>query len=116
MYDDRWLRLGHWAAGEGIDLFGPTAAQIATFMYYLFDTHSLLPQTIKGYSSCLDSVLSHTGIATAVQAKTISDMITSIELRWPRMTLVLPKWDLGIVIEHLKSLPMNYYGRPLLNI
>ena len=30
-------------------------------------------------------------------------MITSIELRWPRMTLVLPKWDLGIVLEPLNK-------------
>ena len=32
---------------------GPTAAQIATFLYYLFDTQGLSPQSIKGYRSCL---------------------------------------------------------------
>ena len=37
VYNDRWLRLAHWAAGQGIDQLGPTAAQIATFLYYLFD-------------------------------------------------------------------------------
>ena len=35
MYDDRWLRFAQYAAGQGIDLFGLTAAQIATFPYYL---------------------------------------------------------------------------------
>ena len=29
VYDDRWLRFAHWAAGQGMDLLGPTAAQIA---------------------------------------------------------------------------------------
>ena len=106
MYDDRWLRFAHYAAGQGIDLFGLTAAQIATFLYYLFDTHGLLSQTIKEYRSCLASVVSHTGNATAVQAKTISDMITSsMELQWPTMTPVLLQWDLGIVLEALRKPP-----------
>ena len=80
MYDNRWLRFTHWAAGQGIDPLGSTASQIAAFLYYLFDTHGLSPQTIKGYRSCLASVLSRTGNAAAVQAKTISDMITSMDL------------------------------------
>ena len=79
MYDDRWLRFSHWAAGQGIDPLSPTAAQIAVFLYYLYDTQSLSSQTIKGYRSCLSSVLSRTGKAAAVQSKTISDMITSME-------------------------------------
>ena len=39
MYDDRWLRFTNWATGRGFDPLGPTAAQIATFLYELFDTH-----------------------------------------------------------------------------
>ena len=83
----------HLAAGQGIDPLGATAAQIAAFLHYLFDTYGLSPQTIKGYWSCLASVLSRTDEAAAVQAKTISDMITSLELQRPRIT---PQWDLGI--------------------
>ena len=59
----------------------------------------LRPQTIKGYRSRSATVLSHTNNTAAVQAKTISDMITSMELQRPRMTPVLPQWDLGIVLE-----------------
>ena len=32
-------------------------------------------------------------------------MITSMELRRPRLTLVLPQWDLGIVLEDLGKPP-----------
>ena len=64
MYDNRWLRFAYWAT---------IAAQIAAFLYELFDTHGLSPQTIKGYRSCLALVLSRTGKAAGVQAKTISD-------------------------------------------
>ena len=78
---------------------------IAAFLYDLFDTHSLSPQTIKGYRSFLASVLTRTGNAAAIQAKTISDMITSMELQIPRMTPVLPQWDLGFVLEALSKPP-----------
>ena len=48
VYDDRWLHFAHWAAGQRIDPLGPTAVQIAPFLYYLFDTEGLSPQSIKG--------------------------------------------------------------------
>ena len=100
MYDDRWLHFANWATGKGFDPLGPTAAQIAAFLYELFDTgtHGLSPQTIKGYRSCLASVLSRTSKATEVQAKTISNMIMSMELQRPRLTPVLLQWDLCIVL------------------
>ena len=53
MYDDSWLRFDNWATGKGFDPLGPTVAQIAAFLYELFDTRGLSPQTIKGYRSCL---------------------------------------------------------------
>ena len=41
----------------------------------------------------------------AVQHKTISDMISSMELQRPRVTPVLPQWDLGYVLEALCKPP-----------
>ena len=105
MYNNTWLCFAYWAAGRGFDPFGPTTAQIAAFLYYLLDTHGLSPQTMKGYRSCLASILSGTGKAAAVQAKTISDMITSMELQRPRITPVLPQWDLGPLLEALRKPP-----------
>ena len=37
MYDDRWLRFAHWATGKGFDPLGSIAAQIAAFLYDLYD-------------------------------------------------------------------------------
>ena len=113
MYDDsldRWLHFAtcNWATGQGFDPIGPTAAQIAAFLYDLFDTHGLSPQTIKEYRSCLASVLSCTGKTAAIQAETISDMIMSMELQRPRLTPVLPQWDLGIVLEALSKPPYEH--------
>ena len=95
----------HGAAGQGIDALGPTAAAIAAFLYCLFDTQGLSHQSIKGYRSCLASVLSHTGMAAAIQANTMSDTIMSTELQRPRMTPVLPKWDLDFILEALRKPP-----------
>ena len=33
MYDDRWLRFTNWATQKGFDPLGPTAAQMAAFLY-----------------------------------------------------------------------------------
>ena len=109
MYDDRWLRFARWAAGQGFDRLDPTAAQIASFLFTLFDTDGLSPQTVNGYRTCLGSVLNRTGKAKVVLHKTISDMIASMELQRelqrPRITPVLPQWDLGIVLEALSKPP-----------
>ena len=105
MYDDRWLSLSRWAAGQGFDPLEPTAAQIASFLFTLFDTHGLSPQTVKGYRTCLGSVLNRTGKAKVVLHKTISDMIASMELQRPKVKPVLPQWDLGIVLEALSKPP-----------
>ena len=105
MYADRWLRFARWAAGQGFDPLDPTATQIASFLLDLFDTHGLSPQTIKGYRSCIGSVLNRTGKARVVLHRAISDMIASMELQRPRITPVLPQWDLGVVLEALSKSP-----------
>ena len=104
MYDDRWFRFTRWAAGQGFDPLIPSAAQIASFLYSLFDT-GLSPQTIKDYRTCLDSVLNRTGKARVVLHRTISDLIALMELQRPRVTPVLPQRDLGIVLEALSKSP-----------
>ena len=69
MYDDRWLGFARWAAGQGFDPLDPTAAQIASFLFSLFDTHGLSPQTVNGYRTCLGSLLNRTGKAKLVLAQ-----------------------------------------------
>ena len=96
MYIDWWLHFARWAAGQGFVPLDPTAAQISSFLFTLFDTHGLSPQTVKGYRTCPGSVLNRTGKAKLVLHKTISDMIASMELQRPRVTPVLPQWDLAV--------------------
>ena len=105
MYDDRWCRFTRWAAGQGVDPLNPTATQVTSFLFDLFDIHGLSPRTIKGYRTCIGSVLNRTGKSRVVLHRTISDMIASMELQRPRATPVLPQWDLGVVLEALSKPP-----------
>ena len=87
MYDDRWRRFARWAAGQDFDPLDPTAAQIASFLFDLFDTHGLSPQTIKGYRTCIGSVLNRTGRAKVVLHRKISDMIAYRDLESRQFSL-----------------------------
>ena len=80
LQDFRKRSLGspHLATGHGFNPLGPTAAQIAAFLYELFDTHGQSPLTIKGNPSSLAWVLRRTGMAVEIQAKTISDYVYEI--------------------------------------
>ena len=61
---------------------------------------------MKGYRTCLGSVLNRTGKAKVVMHQTVSDMIVSMELQRPRvMPVFFPQWDLGIVLEALSKPP-----------
>ena len=105
MYDDLWCRFARWAAGQGVDPLNPTAAQVASFLFDLFDTRGMSPRTVKGYRTCIGSVLNRTGKTRVVLHRAISDMIASMELQRPRATPVLPQWDLGVVLEALNKPP-----------
>ena len=98
------MRFARWAAGQGFDPLDPTAAQIASFSFELFDTHGMSPQTMRGYRTCIGSVLIRTGRARVVLHRTISDMIASMDLQRPRITPVV-QWDLGVVLEALSKSP-----------
>ena len=101
------MGFARWAAGQGFDPLDPTAAQIASFLFDLFDTHGLSPQTKRGYRTCIGSVLIRTGRARVVLHRTISDMIASMDLQRPRIMPVVPQWDLGVVLEALSKSPFE---------
>ena len=100
-----WFGFAHSAAEQGIDLLGGTAAQITTFLFSLFETPALSPQIVKGYRSCLASVLSRTSRAAVVQDRIVSAMKSSMELERPKLTPILPEWYHGIVLETLSKPP-----------
>ena len=107
MYDNRWRRFTRWAAGQGFDPLDPTAAQIASFLFDILIPMAC-PLEVKGYRTCIGSVLNRTGRAKVVLHRAISDMIASMELQRPRTTPVLPQWDLGVVLEALSKSPYAF--------
>ena len=77
-------------------LIDPTATRVASFFGFTFDTHGL-SSTVKGYRTCIVSVLNRPGQGGSTQ--TISDIFTLMEFQRPGATPTLPQWDLGIVLE-----------------
>ena len=75
MYNVRWLPFSNWATEKGFDPLDRTAAQIAAFLYELFDTRGLSRQTVKGYRSCA-SVISRTGRAADPVGPTAAQIAT----------------------------------------
>ena len=74
------------------------------------ETHCLL----QNHWTCLSSVLCLTGKGGVVQDRIISDMISSMENERPRATLILPEWDLGVVLETLSKPPYETLQQPSL--
>ena len=56
--------LAHFCLKGSLVVFSPTAA---SFLFTLFDTHSLSPQTVKGYRTCLGSVPNWQGQSGSAQ-------------------------------------------------
>ena len=54
------------AAGQGFDPLDPTATRVASFFGSTFDTHSL-SSTVKGYRTCIVSVLNRPGQGGSTQ-------------------------------------------------
>ena len=98
MNDDRSLPVTGWAAEQGIDFLGPTAAQAAPSFS---STHDLTPQTVKDYRSFLHQSLDILAMelwCLIMSDRIMSDMLSSMDLEIPRVTAVLPEWDLGVVL------------------
>lgn len=83
---------------------------IADFFIHLFEVENLCPVTLKGYRTSISSVYSKIGRKDAILDKAISDLISCLALKRPKVTRTLPGWDLGLVLEHLKGKPYEPLG------
>jgi hypothetical protein len=110
LYDGRWRIFTSWAEDNGINPFNPTAPQLARFLHYLCTVKELDPQTVKGYRTTLASVLIPLGVSDAINSPVLSQLLKGLEIAKPRQSLVIPAWDLGIVMNALKSAPFEPLG------
>jgi hypothetical protein len=110
LYDGRWRIFTAWAEDQGINPFNPTAPQLARFLHHLCTVKGLDPQTVKGYRTTLASVLIPLGVSEAINSPVLSQLLKGLEIAQPRQSLVIPSWDLGIVMSALKGAPYEPLG------
>ena len=62
---------------------------------------------VKGYSTSLASVLKPLGRADVVNSSVLSQLLKDMEVLKPRVSPVLPVWDLGLVLGALQVAPFE---------
>jgi hypothetical protein len=110
LYDGRWRIFTSCAEEHGILPFNPTAPQLARFLHHLSTVNDLDPQTVKGYRTTLASVLIPLGVSEAINSPVLSQLLKDMEIAQPRQSLVIPSWDLGVVMSALKCAPFEPLG------
>jgi hypothetical protein len=110
LYDGRWRIFTSWAEEHGISPFNPIAPQLAKFLHYLCTVKGIDPQTVKGYRTTLASVLIPLGVSDAINSPVLSHLLKGMEIAQPRQSLVIPSWDLGVVMSALKCAPFEPFG------
>lgn len=102
-YDGRWQQWVQWAEKRGLDPISAPVTQIADFFLYLFNDLERTPGTIKGYRTSLASVFTKIGRGEVISDKALSDLLNYMSIKRPAVPKVLPGWDLGLVLDHLKG-------------
>lgn len=87
-----------------MDPFAPSLQLIADFLCYLREEKKYLPMTIAGYRSALAATL----IPLKSWGSDWNDILASLSrnfaLECPRTSRVVPKWDIGLVLQFLSTL------------
>jgi hypothetical protein len=102
-YDGRWRIFTSWAEEHEISPFNPIAPQLAQFLHHLCTVKGLDPQTVKDYRTTLSAFLIPLGVSEAIK-------LQGLVITPPRQSLVIPTWDLGVVMSTLKCAPFEPLG------
>ena len=104
IYDSKWLKFENWCISREIDPSMASLGQLADFLLHLFNELKLGYSTITGYRSSINSVWRSTG-RQDVESHAIHQLLDSFKVDRPRSVIVLPKWDLALVLRVLSQPP-----------
>lgn len=80
-------------------------SQLADFFLWLFEVKKLEINTIKGYRSALSAPLKLSSQVDLSTDQFISALFSNFAYDRPAKTKEFPKWDLSIVLDHLRKPP-----------
>ena len=107
VYDAKWTIFTNWCSERETDPFQITVQQLADFLVYLFDTKGLSVSTIKGYRSAISRTIAISGGPDFGNNEFISLLIRNFSLEKPRQKILVPEWDLGLVLSSLNLSPFE---------
>ncbi len=104
IYDSKWLKFQNWCSSREIDPGSATVGQLADFLLHLFNKMKLSYSTICGYRSSINSVWRALD-RQDVETHAIRQLLDTFRIDRPRAVVVLPKWDLALVLRVLSQPP-----------
>ena len=103
VYDAKWKVFSAWCDGRKINPFQITVQQLADFLVYLFEVKGLVPSTIKGYRSAISRTIALSGGTDFGKNESISLLLRNFSLTRPKQKVLVPQWNLGLVLSYLSS-------------
>jgi integrase len=105
IYNSNWKNFAEYCLSEGKQPLEVDMVFVAQFFDYLFSVKELSVSTIKGYRSALNKIFSHTNGLDISNDPTIQNLFRNFNIERPFQSRELPKWDLTLVLNHLKGPP-----------
>ena len=106
VYAVYWARWVAYAQEQGFDPCHPRSANFANFLAHLSVHQGLSVSSLRGYRSAISTTLKQLGGAvrrSGSRSALVADVIRGAALREARCPRRLPRWDLFVVLEHLRS-------------
>ena len=107
VYNYRWARWQDWCNEPSVACMNPSAPQLANFLTFLSDTHSLSASTVKGYHSAISTTIRQCGGPDLSNAHLLHDVARGLSLREARQPRRIPSWDLFVVLDALRRPPFE---------
>ncbi|XP_063406029.1 uncharacterized protein LOC134689987 [Mytilus trossulus] len=105
-YSVKFRKFNSWCSRREIDPYSASLTEAAEFLTFLF-SEGLQYRTIAGYRSMLSSFLAPIGKIPVGQHPYITRLIKGVFNSRPPKVVLLPEWDLPLVLKKLKQAPFE---------
>ena len=107
VYDAKWTILCNWCSKKEVNPYQISVQQLADFLIFLFEEKDLSPSTIKGYRSAISRTIHLSGGPDFGSNEFISLLVKNFSLERPRQRVLIPSWNLRLVLSASKSHPFE---------
>ena len=106
VYESRWKSFVGWCDGRGEDPLKAPISVIATFLQELFDSGRAW-STLRGYVAAISAFHPSFHENSLGSNKNIKDFVDGVYRLRPPVKDVVPRWELGVVLQALGDKPFE---------